>query len=235
MTLCCSDPFTGWLGPAGPPGVASNSSYPIQATAVGTAPGVQDASSALIAQPQQSQGHQRQVSYDRLGFQATSSQLPSAPQALYSLEQTQYLPSRAQAAITQSQYSLAPGQVNTDNQELVPARYSPSRGAVTLPYDPIHDAFDRMVAEINRAAPVTGAQGYNDVGPGGSSSTNQVLPSVLAQVAVTDQMSMTCTPIRAAGPPACRSIIVSNVPRDMEHAAIIGSIPVSSIARSNMT
>lgn len=235
------------MGQIGLPGVASNSYYPIQATAAGTGPGpVQDASSVLSAQLQQSQGHQRQVSYDRLGFPAIASQLtpsdlvgrsqlPSGPQASSSLEQTQYLPSRAQAAITQSQYSLSPGHVIPDNQELLPARYSPSQGGVALPYDPIHDAFNRMLVEINRTGPATAAQGYNNVGPGGPSSANQALSSALTQVAVADQMVLPRTPSRAAGPPPCRSIIVENVPRDMEHAAIIGSVPVSDIARLNMT
>lgn len=247
MTPWCSDPFTGWLGPVVLPGVASNSYYPIQATAAGTAPGtVQDATPVLSAQPQQSQVHQSQISYDRLGFPVIASQLTpsdlhgrsqlsSGPQGSSSLEQTQYLPSRALAAITQSQYSLSPGYINPDNQELLPACYSPSQGGVSLPYDPIHDAFNRMLAEVNHPGLATGTQGYSNVGPGGPSSTSQALSSALVQASVTDQMPLPRTPSRAAGPPPCRSIIVENVPRDMEHAAIIGSVPVSDIARPNMT
>jgi len=206
-------------------------------------------SSAILAPPSQLPGHQRQASFEQFGYptispQLTPSNVPGRFQHQFSgsqdgspLDQYQYSPTRAQAAISQSQYPLSPDQGGTGSGgHLIDphARYSPSREGATIPYNPGESFLDQVIAELEgRQTSKAPVHGYTIDSNGHTSS--QALSSALAQAPAPNQLPLPGTPGRASlGIEPRRSIIVEGVPREIEHASIIELFPVSCITRLKM-
>jgi hypothetical protein len=251
LTLLFSDPFAGWPGSVGGvPSTGVSDYFASQATPAGITPGLIQAASNILASPDRVSGAQHQGSLDHHGYPTISPRLtPSnAPGRLQyplsgsqtgpSLDQYQYSPTRAQAALSQSQYPLSPDLIGSGSGNLSidsHARYSPSREGGTIPYSPEQSFLNQMVAELEgRQAANTPSHGYS-IGPDVHTSSVQAPSSGLAQAPEASQLPLPGTPNRASlGMQPRRSLIVEGVPRETEHASIVHLFPVSCIAYSNM-
>ncbi|KAJ5882190.1 uncharacterized protein N7529_000862 [Penicillium soppii] len=239
-----NDPFAGWPGSVGGvPSTGVSDYFASQATPAGITPGLIQAASNILASPDRVSGAQHQGSLDHHGYPTISPRLtPSnAPGRLQyplsgsqtgpSLDQYQYSPTRAQAALSQSQYPLSPDLIGSGSGNLSidsHARYSPSREGGTIPYSPEQSFLNQMVAELEgRQAANTPSHGYS-IGPDVHTSSVQAPSSGLAQAPEASQLPLPGTPNRASlGMQPRRSLIVEGVPRETEHASIVHLFPIA--------